>query len=304
MYHQPVLLEESLAGLNVKAGGTYLDLTYGGGGHSAGILSLLGNGKLIVFDQDPDAEKNKPDDKRLLFVRGNFRYVQNYLRFYGIKKIDGALADLGVSSHQFDVAERGFSFRFDITLDMRMNPAAAKTAVQVLNQYEEQELKNMFYRFGEIRNSGKLAQAVCTWRKDHTLETSGQFLEAIQDCIPANGRQKYLAKVFQSLRIEVNDELNALEKMLEQLTGFLTDGARLVIITYHSLEDRLVKNFFRSGNVKGHVEKDFYGNIRNPLKPVNKNIILPKEDEIRQNPRSRSAKLRIAEKVGVNDKGQ
>ena len=255
MYHNPVLLDESLKGLNVRRGGTYIDLTFGGGGHSAQILKRLGRGKLIAFDQDADAEKNKPDDKRILFIRGNFRYVKNYLRFYGIRQIDGALADLGVSSHHFDVAERGFSFRVDNTLDMRMNPGAERTAGEVLNGYDEKELKNLFYRFGEIRNAGRLAFAVCAWREHKPLQTSGQFLDAIRDCIPARNNQKYLARVFQALRIEVNDELNSLKEMLENVTGFLSDGARLVMITYHSLEDRIVKNFFRSGNISGQVEK-------------------------------------------------
>ena len=297
MYHNPVLLEESLEGLNVRPEGTYIDFTFGGGGHSAGILKALGTGKLIAFDQDPDAGKNKPDDKRLLFVRGNFRYVKNYLRFYGIKQIDGALADLGVSSHHFDVAERGFSFRFDNPLDMRMNPDAEKTAGEVLNRYAEKDLKNLFYRFGEIRNSGRLASAVCAWRKHRPLQTSGQFLDAIRDSIPVKSRQQYLARVFQALRIEVNDELNSLEEMLENVTAFLVEGARLVIITYHSLEDRIVKNFFRSGNVSGQSQKDFYGNILSPFRLVNRNVIFPGEAEIKSNPRARSAKLRIAEKI-------
>lgn len=300
MYHNPVLLKESLDGLSVRRGGTYVDFTFGGGGHSAGILELLGKGKLIAFDQDPDAADNKPEDKRLLLIRGNFRYVKNYLRFYGIEKIDGALADLGVSSHHFDVAERGFSFRFDHKLDMRMNPEAEKTAEQVLNQYEESDLRNLFYRFGEIRNASRLASAICTQRRQEALKTSGQLLEAIVECIPVQSRQKYLAKVFQSLRIEVNDELGSLEEMLGNVTGFLKEGARLVIITYHSLEDRIVKNYFRSGSLSGKVEKDFYGNTLSPFRLVNRNVIQPQEEEITANPRARSAKLRIAEKINVN----
>jgi 16S rRNA (cytosine1402-N4)-methyltransferase len=297
MYHNPVLLEESVKGLNVRRGGTYVDLTFGGGGHSAQILKTMGKGRLIAFDQDADAEGNLPDDERLLFIRGNFRYVKNYLRFHGIRQIDGALADLGVSSHHFDVEERGFSFRTDNTLDMRMNQDAEKTAGDVLNRYEQNDLRNLFYRYGEIRNAGCLANAVCTWRGQQELHTSGQFLDAIRDCIPVKNRQKYLARVFQALRIEVNDELRSLEEMLENITVFLSKGARLVMITYHSLEDRIVKNFFRSGNVEGKTEKDHYGNVLSPLKPVNRNVIIPGEEEIARNPRARSAKLRIAEKI-------
>ena len=300
MYHNPVLLKESLEGLNVRRGGTYVDFTFGGGGHSAGILEVLGKGKLIAFDQDPDAAANKPEDKRLLLVRGNFRYVKNYLRFYGIEKIDGALADLGVSSHHFDVAERGFSFRFDSKLDMRMNPEAEQTAEDVLNRYEETGLKNLFYRFGEIRNASHLASAICRWRTRQPLQTSGHLLEAIQDCIPVKNRQKYLARVFQAIRIEVNDELGSLEEMLEDVTGFLREGARLVIITYHSLEDRIVKNYFRSGSSAGKAEKDFYGNTLSPFRLVNRSVIQPQEEEINANPRARSAKLRIAEKTNIN----
>jgi 16S rRNA (cytosine1402-N4)-methyltransferase len=304
MYHNPVLLKESLKGLNVRQGGTYIDFTFGGGGHSAGILDLLGNGRLIAFDQDPDAIKNKIEDRRLLLVRGNFRYVKNYLRFHGIEQIDGALADLGVSSHHFDVPERGFSFRSDNKLDMRMNPEAEKTAEKVLNGYEETDLKKLFYRFGELRNSARLASAVCSWREQKPLDTSGQFLEAIQECIPAQSRQKYLAKVFQALRIEVNDELGSLEEMLENVLGFLKVGARMVIITYHSLEDRIVKNYFRSGSLSGQAEKDFYGNTLSPFRLVNRNVIQPEEEEIAANPRARSAKLRIAEKISVNGRAK
>ncbi len=300
MYHQPVLLEESIEGLNVREGGTYIDFTFGGGGHSSGILDLLGSGKLIAFDQDPDAGKNRPDDERLIFIRGNFRYVRNYLRFYGIEQIDGALADLGVSSHQFDVAERGFSFRFDGPLDMRMNPDAGKTAQEVLNRYEGKALKNMFSRYGEIRNASRLADAVCAWRIDRPLRTTGDFMEAIGNCIPERNRQKYLARVFQALRIEVNDEMASLEEMLENMTDLLCPGARFVIITYHSLEDRIVKNYFKSGNISGELKKDFYGNTSSPFRRITGSMILPGEEEIGKNPRARSAKLRIAERTDIN----
>jgi len=297
MYHRPVLLEESLNGLNIQRGGTYIDFTYGGGSHSKGILERLGEGRLIAFDQDPDAEKNIVRDERLLFIRGNFRYVRNYLRYYGIKSIHGALADLGVSSHHFDAAERGFSFRFDSKIDMRMNPEATKSATDILNQYPEEDLKILFSKYGELKNSGRLAKAVCSARRRNKIRTTGQFVEIIQECIPVRGQQKYLAKVFQALRIEVNDELESLKQMLEQTIRFMNRGSRMVILSYHSLEDRLVKHFFRTGNVEGNIEKDFYGNVVSPLRQVNRNIIQPGFTETEQNPRARSAKLRIAEKL-------
>ena len=297
MYHNPVLLKESIEGLNVRPGGNYIDFTFGGGGHSAEILKRLGRGRLIAFDQDPDADRNRPADKRLMFIRGNFRYVRNYLRFYGIDKVDGALADLGVSSHHFDVAERGFSFRFDSMLDMRMNPDSEKTAGIILNSYDESALRTLFYRFGEVRNAGCLAAGINSWRQQKSILTSGDLLEAIKGCIPSKNRQQYLAKVFQALRIEVNDELTCLEEMLESVTVFLREGARLVIITYHSLEDRVVKKFLKSGRINGEAEKDFYGNNLSPFRLVNKKVIIPGPEEIGRNPRARSAKLRVAEKI-------
>ncbi len=297
MYHRPVLLEESLNGLNIQKGATYIDFTFGGGSHSRRILERMGKGRLVAFDQDPEAEKNIFPDERLLFIRGNFRYVRNYLRYYGIKKIHGALADLGVSSHHFDVAERGFSFRFDSNIDMRMNPEAAKSAVDILNQYQEEDLKVMFSNYGELKNAGTLARALCLAREKNEILTTGHFLEAIGDCLPVGGRQKYLAKVFQALRIEVNDELESLKQMLADTIGFMDPGARFVILSYQSLEDRLVKHFFRTGNFEGTVEKDFYGNVVSPLRPVNRNVIQPGPEEIRENPRARSARLRIAEKL-------
>ncbi len=297
MYHRPVLLEESLNGLNIQEGGTYIDFTYGGGSHSKAILERLGKGRLIAFDQDPDAVQNIIKDERLLFIRGNFRYVRNFLRYNGITLIHGALADLGVSSHHFDEAERGFSYRFDSKIDMRMNPDAEKSAVDILNQYPEKDLKMLFSRYGELKNAGRLARAVCNARQRDKIITTGQFLEAIKDGIPVNGQQKYLAKVFQALRIEVNDELESLKQMLEQTIRFMNKGARLVILSYHSLEDRLVKHFFRTGNTEGLIKKDFYGNLVSPLRPVNRSIIQPGTAETEQNPRARSAKLRIAEKL-------
>ncbi len=298
MYHRPVLLEECLDGLNIREGGCYLDLTFGGGGHTAGILERLGEGRVIAFDQDPDAEKNAMNDRRLLFIRGNFRYVRNYLHFHGITSIDGALADLGVSSHHLDVAGRGFSFREDSRIDMRMNPDAGATAADVLNDYPEEKLRDVFRKYGEVRNAGKLASAVCAFRRKNRIETTANLLEAMEGCIPESNRQKYLAKVFQALRIEVNGELESLKEMLGGVSGFLPPGARFVIISYHSLEDRMVKNYFRTGNVEGILKKDFYGNVRSPFCPVNKNVIRAGEREVRQNPRARSARLRIAEKTG------
>ena len=296
MYHRPVLLEESLNGLNIQPGGTYIDFTFGGGGHSSGILERIGKGRLIVFDQDPDAKKNIMKDKRLLFLSGNFRYVRNFLRFHGLKTIDGALADLGVSSHHFDVPERGFSFRHESRIDMRMNPESVKTAADVLNNYSDRDLARIFRKFGEVKNAGKLVAAIISARRRQKIETTGEFLEAIADCIPEKTRQKYLAKVFQSLRIEVNAELDSLSEMLKGVTGFMPEGARFAVISYHSLEDRMVKNFFRTGNVEGELRKDFYGNIESPFLPVNRTVIQAGEEEISQNPRARSAKLRIAEK--------
>jgi 16S rRNA (cytosine1402-N4)-methyltransferase len=297
MYHRPVLLEESLSGLNIQRGGTYIDFTYGGGNHAKAILERLGKGRLIAFDQDPDAIRNVIKDERLLFIRGNFRYVSNFLRYNGIASIHGALADLGVSSHHFDEAERGFSYRFDSRIDMRMNPEADKSATDILNQYPEEDLKTLFSGYGELRNSGRLAKAVCSARRRNKIITTGHFMEAIQDCIPVHGQQKYLAKVFQALRIEVNDELESLKQMLAQTVRFMDRGARLVILSYHSLEDRLVKNFFRTGNVEGVITKDFYGHIISPMRQVNRNIIRAGLIETAQNPRARSAKLRIGEKL-------
>ena len=272
MYHRPVLLEESLDGLNIRKGGTYIDFTFGGGGHSAGILERLGNGRLVAFDQDPESEEKAIEDKRLLFIRGNFRYVRNYLRFHGIQSIDGALADLGVSSHQFDVAERGFSFRHDSKIDMRMNPESGNSAADVLQNYSQDRLRDLFRRYGEVRNAGKLASMISSRRREHKLETTGQLLDAIEACIPDKNRSKYLARVFQALRIEVNAELDSLKEMLEGVSHAMRTGSRLVVITYHSLEDRMVKNFFRTGNVAGELNKDFYGNVMSHLRPVNRNV--------------------------------
>jgi 16S rRNA (cytosine1402-N4)-methyltransferase len=296
-YHQPVLLKESMEGLKVRPEGIYVDLTFGGGGHSKEILKRLETGRLIAFDQDPDAEKNVVEDEKFRFIRGNFRFVRNWLKFYGISQVDGAIADLGVSSWHLDMPERGFSFRFNSILDMRMNPEAELTARDVLNKYSEAELVKVFREYGEIKNAMKLSKLIITARNENPVERVDDLLRGISECLPAHYQQKYLAKVFQALRIEVNDEINALIEMLEQITGLLKKGARFCVITYHSVEDRLVKNIFRTGNPEGVLEKDFYGHPQLVYRQVNKNIIVPGDDEIQQNPRARSAKLRIAEKL-------
>ncbi len=293
-YHVPVLLDECMQGLNINPDGIYVDLTFGGGGHSREILNHLTTGKLIGFDQDEDAERNIPDDSHFVFVRHNFRYFKNFLRYLGYEKVDGVLADLGVSSHEFDVAERGFSFRFDGDLDMRMNQNADFTAAKLLNEYDEEELYRIFKFYGEVKNPGKLVRLITDYRKQNSFDTIQGFKEVIAPCVPKLKEHKYLAQVFQALRIEVNSEMEALREMLEQSIDVLKPDGRLVIITYHSLEDRLVKNFIRNGNFDGKAEKDFYGNVKTPLKAVNKKVILPSSEEIERNGRARSAKLRIA----------
>ncbi len=293
-YHVPVLLEECMQGLDINPAGVYVDLTFGGGGHSKEILKHLTTGKLIGFDQDEDAERNIPDDDRFIFVRHNFRYFRNFLRYLKYEKVDGVLADLGVSSHEFDVAERGFSFRFDGDLDMRMNQNADFTAAKLLNEYAEEDLYRIFKFYGEVKNPGKLVRLITDYRKQHTFDTIQGFKEVIAPCIPKLKEHKYLAQVFQALRIEVNSEMEALREMLEQTVDVLKPDGRLVVITYHSLEDRLVKNYIKSGSFDGKAEKDFYGNVQTPLKAVNKKVILPSQEEIERNGRARSAKLRIA----------
>lgn len=297
-YHVPVLLEESVTGLNIKPGGVYLDLTFGGGGHSREILNRLGEeGCLMGFDQDEDAKQNVPEDKRFIFVNHNFRYLRNFMRFYGLEKADGILADLGVSSHEFDEAGRGFSFRFDAELDMRMNRRSRLTAAEVLNTYDEQRLCTLFRNYGEVENARRLTDFIVKARTGKALITSDDLYRAISPCIPKMKEKKYLAKVYQALRIEVNGELEALEEMLENAMEVLKPGGRLVVITYHSLEDRLVKNFFKSGNAEGKVEKDLiYGHVTHGFELVNRKVIVPTDEEVERNPRARSAKLRIAEK--------
>lgn len=296
-YHIPVLLNESIEGLNINPKGIYVDLTFGGAGHSKEIVKHLTTGHLYGFDQDEDAEQNIIKDDRFTFVRSNFRYFKNYLRYLGVTKVDGILADLGVSSHEFDVPERGFSFRFDGELDMRMNQDSDFTAAKLLNTYTPEKLYSIFKNYGEVKNPGKLVKLIEEYRKENEFDTIQGFKEVIASCTPKFKEHKYLSQVFQALRIEVNQEMEALREMLEQTESILNKGGRLSVITYHSLEDRLVKNYIKSGNFEGKLEQDpIYGNAIVPFKSVNRKVILPSEEEILRNNRSRSAKLRIAEK--------
>lgn len=297
-YHVPVLLDDSVSGLNIKPGGVYLDLTFGGGGHSGEILKRMdADGCLLGFDQDEDAMANVPDDDRFIFVNHNFRYLRNFIRFYGYEEVDGILADLGVSSHEFDEAGRGFSFRFDAELDMRMDRRKKLTAAVVLNTYDVDRLTGIFRNYGEVENARRLADVIVKCRDNSEIRTSEDFYQAIASCIPRQKEKKYLAKVYQALRIEVNGELDALSDMMQQAMEVLKPGGRLVVITYHSLEDRIVKNFLKSGNAEGKVEKDLlYGHINHNFELVNRKVIVPSDEEIERNPRARSAKLRVAEK--------
>lgn len=296
-YHVPVLLEESIDGLNLKKGGIYVDVTFGGGGHSNEILRRMDKScKLYSFDQDEDAERNIVHDERFTFVRSNFRYLKNFLKYYGVEEVDGILADLGVSSHHFDDSERGFSFRFDGKLDMRMNKRAGMTAADILNNYDEEKLADIFYLYGELKNSRKLASVIVKRRSVKPFDTIGDFLETVKPLYGKEREKKEMAKVFQALRIEVNQEMEALKEMLYSATEMLKPGGRLSVITYHSLEDRMVKNIMKTGNIEGKMEQDFFGNVKTPYKTINNKVIVPDDDEIETNPRSRSAKLRIAEK--------
>lgn len=295
-YHVPVLLKESVGGLEIKPNGDYVDVTFGGGGHSREIFSQLTTGRLFAFDQDEDAAANIIHDDRFFFIRHNFKYIRNFLRYYNVEQVDGILADLGVSSHDFDVAERGFSFRFDGDLDMRMNRNADQTAADIVNSYSEDQLRSVFREYGEIDNAGRLARQLVAARLPQPIKTIEQFKNAIAPCVPKLQESKYLAKVFQALRIETNQEMDVLHEFLEQSIELLKPGGRLVVITYHSLEDRMVKNFIKSGDFSGKQEKDFFGNVESPLMAVNRKVIVPSDDEIERNPRARSAKLRIAEK--------
>ena len=295
-YHIPVLLKESVDGLNIRPNGVYADVTFGGGGHSREILSRLSaDGHLYGFDQDADAEQNIPADDRFTFVRSNFRYLWNFMRYHEVEQLDGVLADLGVSSHHFDTVERGFSFRFDARLDMRMNVREGKTAANVLNDYDEERLADIFYLYGELQNSRQLARAIVKARATKPLLTTADLLDATQRLFERDREKKETAKLFQALRIEVNDEMAALREMLAAATDMLRPGGRLVVLTYHSLEDRLVKNLMKTGNVEGSVQQDIYGNAPTPYRLVGK-VTVPGREEQETNPRSRSAKLRIAEK--------
>jgi len=296
MYHKPVLLEACLEGLALKESGTYVDATFGGGGHTKAILDVLGDkGKVIAFDQDADAVENTWDDDRLIFVHQNFKYLRRFLRFHNIEKVDGILADLGVSSHQLDTGERGFSTRFDGPLDMRMSDTDLVTAQEIINTFSEESLATIFYRYGELSNSRKIAARIVVERKKKAITTTAEFTEILKPLVPLKVQNKILAQIFQALRIEVNQELKALEALLEQSAEVLDENGRLCMISYHSLEDRLVKRFFKHGCFDNEPEKDEFGRTQIPLKKVGR-MILPTEKEIKQNKRARSAKLRIAEK--------
>jgi len=297
-YHVPVLLQESIDGLDIKPDGVYVDVTFGGGGHSREILSRLGkNGHLYSFDQDEDAEKNKFDDERFTFVRSNFRYLKNWMRYYGVDHIDGLLADLGVSSHHFDDETRGFSFRFDAPLDMRMNKRAGTTAADIINHYNEEQLSDIFYIYGELKNARKIASVIAKARVEKAIETTGDLMTITEKLFQREREKKELAKLFQALRIEVNHEMDALKEMLNGAREVLCQGGRLSVITYHSLEDRIVKNIIKAGNAEGKVKQDFFGRIEAPFRQVTNKVITPSDEEQQRNPRSRSAKLRIAEKI-------
>lgn len=298
VYHVPVLLDESIEGLNIKPNGTYVDLTFGGGGHSSAILQKLSSkGKLFGFDQDEDAIANAPKDKRFTFVRGNFRYFRNFLRYNGVLTVDGILADLGVSSHHFDSPERGFSFRHKGPLDMRMNPASSLSAAKVVNTYSQEKLVELFKLYGELPNAFKVAQEIVKVRQSAPIETVEKLFEILGKHFPQKFQNKMMAQTFQALRIEVNSEMEVLKQMLLQTPKALKSEGRLVVISYHSLEDRLVKNFIKSGNFEGKVDTDFYGNTSSPLEAVNRKVIVPSDEENDRNSRARSAKLRIALKV-------
>ncbi|WP_396187962.1 16S rRNA (cytosine(1402)-N(4))-methyltransferase RsmH [Flavobacterium sp.] len=296
-YHNPVLLHETVDGLNIKPNGVYVDVTFGGGGHSKEILNRLGpDGKLFAFDQDEDALGNAIQDDRFTLINENFRYIKRFLRFHGIKKVDGILGDFGVSSHQFDEAERGFSTRFDATLDMRMNQKDALSAYEVVNDYEEKDLKRVFVEFGELKNGGAMANVIVNYRKDKAIKNTEQLKQVLSKFLPAHKSNKILAQIYQAIRIEVNQEIEVLKEFLEQTEELLESGGRLSLISYHSLEDRLVKRFMRNGMFEGEPERDFFGNFEVPFKTVGK-LVVPSEEEVVRNNRARSAKLRIAEKI-------
>jgi 16S rRNA (cytosine1402-N4)-methyltransferase len=297
MYHEPVLLNESITGLNVNPSGIYVDVTFGGGGHSRKILNLLDDGKLFSFDQDPEALRNKPDDDRIVLIDQNYRYLKNFLKYHQIDKVDGVLADLGISSHQIDTPERGFSTRYKGALDLRMDNRIEMTGAFVINTYADSELYRVLKQYGEVKNPSCLVEVIIKNRETESIATTEQLINIIKTCAPKGREFKYYAQVFQALRIEVNDEMGALKELLIQTADIINKGGRLVVISYHSLEDRLVKNFIRSGNFEGEIEKDFYGNILAPFSQVTRKPVIPEQSELEKNPRSRSAKMRIAEKT-------
>lgn len=296
-YHNPVMLKECINGLNIKPNGVYVDATFGGGGHSKAILDNLSGGKLYSFDQDLDVNQNLFQDKRFKFIKSNFRYIKKFLKVEGVEKIDGLLADLGVSSHQIDSPKRGFSIRFNEKLDMRMNMEIPKSAVNILNEYSKEKLSEIFRRYGEFSNSNLIADKIIEFRKSNVIANTNDLIKSLKVLTPTSKKNKFLARVFQAIRIEVNDELSCLIDLLNSCNELLKTNARIVVISYHSLEDRIVKNFIKKGNVEGKLVKDFFGNVKRNFKQLNNKIICPKEEEILNNPRSRSAKLRIAERI-------
>ena len=297
-YHVPVLLNESIEGLNINPKGIYIDATFGGGGHSTAILKKLDGGHLFGFDQDADAKQNALQSEQFTFVYHNFAYVKNFMQFFEVGQVDGILADLGVSSHHFDEAERGFSFRFDGPLDMRMDRSVKKSAANVVNEYDEQQLTDVFKNYGEIANARRLAQEIISRRSIASIRTTEELKQIGQRFCNPQTESKYLSQIFQALRIEVNNEMQALKDFLQGGLEILKPKGRFVVITYHSLEDRLVKNFFKTGNIEGKMEQDFYGNVRTPFTAISKKVIVPSDEEIKENNRARSAKLRIVEKNG------
>ncbi|MFT4659879.1 MAG: 16S rRNA (cytosine1402-N4)-methyltransferase [Patiriisocius sp.] len=296
-YHTAVLLKESVDGLDIKPQGVYVDVTFGAGGHSREILKRLEEGQLVAFDQDEDAEDNLPEDERLVFIRQNFKFLKNHLKANGFEKVDGILADLGVSSHQFDVGERGFSTRFDGKLDMRMDQDSSLTAYEIVNEYEPKELKRIFREGADLRNANKLVDKIIQARSEGEIGSTGRLKEIMDGMVPPTKIAQFLARVFQAIRIEVNGELSVLKDLLLQSEKVLDEGGRLVVISYHSIEDRLVKNFMKTGNFEGVQDKDFYGNVSRPFRPINRKVIVPEMKEVEENGRARSAKLRIAERI-------
>jgi len=296
-YHKAVLLKECIEGLNIKPNGIYVDVTFGGGSHSREILKYLVDGKLFAFDRDDDVLENIPNNKNFKLIQTNYKNLKRFLRLEGITKVDGILADLGVSSHQFDVAKRGFSFRFDSELDMRMNTSSLLSAREVVNEYSEEDLENLFFEYGEIRISRKVAKLIVLAIEEKEIVTTTDLLEILEGIVPEKRRNKFLSQVFQSIRIEVNQELESLKQMLIDGVDLLNIGGRFVVLSYHSLEDRLVKNLFKKGNLSGEIEKDFFGNILKELKEINRKVIIASDKEQKENNRSRSAKLRVAEKL-------